>query len=106
TAITSCADELEIPGAFQVAPAANIPGFEVKHSPAVPTRGDLLVAVCNKSSKGRGLLNQLEEVASGIGQKTPVIVRSSGFPAGTKAKANLAVGRLVAKHNARRLVLE
>ncbi len=55
----------------------------------------LYVAVCEKSTRGGGLGNQIEKVAKKVGDIPTVVVRSTEFPTDLKQKASTELAKLV-----------
>lgn len=55
----------------------------------------LYVAVCEKSTRGGGLGNQIERVAKKAGEIPTVVVRSTEFPTDLKQKAGMELAKLV-----------
>lgn len=80
-------------------------GVELDVNGAVE-REQLLLALCNKSPKGGGLGNQLEDVADAAGKRTPVLLRSTAFPDNAKLKVAQKLGDLIARRGARRATVE
>jgi len=104
-AISSCGAELGLPDAFDVKATAKQTWFEVVHRRTVEPVANLLVALCDRSARGGGLRNQLEEVERASEAHTPVAVRSTEFPTGAQAQANQVMARLVARRRGRRSVI-
>ena len=66
----------------------------------------LLVAVCDKDSRGGGLNKQIEDVAKRAGEIPAVLVRSTDYPKGPKAAVSLEIAKLVApRGKGRKLVV-
>ena len=65
----------------------------------------ILVGVCNKAPQGGALGRQIDEVIRRAGGITPVIVRSTAFPAGAKAAVTQQLKALV-DDGGRRAVIE
>jgi AAA ATPase-like protein/uncharacterized protein DUF87 len=105
TAVEACGTELGIPGAFGVKSAGQRGWLEVQHLKSNRPMQNLLIAVCDRSARGGGLRNQLEELDSVSSDFTPVVVRSTDFPAGAQAQANKVLGRLVAQKHGRKVVI-
>ncbi len=67
----------------------------------------LLVAVCDKSTRGNGLKNQVGEVARRAGEIPAVLVRSTAYPKDPKSLVSQEIARLVApRGTGRRVVVE
>jgi hypothetical protein len=64
-----------------------------------------LVGICNKASQGGGLGKQIDEVIRHAGGITPVIVRSTAFPASAKSAVMQQLQKLV-DDGGRRAVVE
>ena len=73
------------------------------HTPAGVSQ--LLLAVCDRSSRGGGLGNQLREVATRAGHIPAVIVRSTEFTGGPTTIVAQELARLVAPRGAGRRVV-
>lgn len=97
--------ELGVPGAFTTDSIAGHPWFRLRIAGSRENVPECLVAVCDKPSNGTGLISQLDalDLQPGI---VPVVVRSTEFPKGAQAKATKILGKLVAKHQARPVVVQ
>jgi energy-coupling factor transporter ATP-binding protein EcfA2 len=68
---------------------------EVDVHPGGDAVDPLYVAVCDKSTRGGGLGNQIARVAKDVGDTPTVIVRSTDFPTDLKQKASTELAKLV-----------
>ncbi len=89
-AIASCSAELETGDSFEAERDGRF--VPVERHAADNSVGRMLVGICNKGPQGGGLGRQIDEVAQRAGEHTPVIVRSTAFPANPKS-AGLAAAR-------------
>ncbi|MEO2088217.1 MAG: ATP-binding protein, partial [Gemmataceae bacterium] len=69
--------------------------IEVDIHPGGDAVDPLYVAVCDKSTRGGGLGNQIARVAKDVGDTPTVIVRSTEFPTDLKQKACTELAKLV-----------
>ncbi len=102
-AIISCSSEVEAGDVFEAETAGRFV-FAERHA-ADNSVGRLLAGVCNKGPQGGALGRQIEEVERRAGEHTPVIVRSTAFPANPKAAVSQQLGKLIAR-GGRRVVVE
>ncbi len=102
-AIASCSAELETGNAFEAERDGRF--VPVERHAADNSVGGMLVGICNKGPQGGALGRQIEEVEQRAGEHTPVIVRSTAFPASPKAAVSLQLGKLIAR-GGRRVVVE
>lgn len=106
-AIERCSDELPEGVRFAVEGANLIANVE-RRGPGDEVRR-LVVGLCNRSARGGGLKGQVSRVLARSSRKepvvTPVVVRSSDFPPGTRTQVGQQLAELVAR-GGRRVVVE
>jgi hypothetical protein len=104
-AIASCTSELEAGGGGHIEADADGRFIQVERHGADDAVERALVAVCNKAAQGGGLGKQIDEVILRAGGITPVIVRSTAFPATPKSAVSQQLQKLIAD-GGRRAVVE
>jgi hypothetical protein len=106
-AIERCSEELESHVRFSATSLGESIDVEQHASGKVTER--VRVAICNKSTRGGHLANQIDQLAASIkGAKkgtTLALIRSTEFPSEPKAKAAIALGKAIAA-GGRRAVIE
>lgn len=104
TELDACGLELGFAGAFASRAMPQPSWFGLAYDEGLRQEKDLLVALCEKSARGGGLMRQLEAVlAAADGQAWPVVVRSTDFPKST-SEAGKRIGTLIAKGGRRTVV--
>jgi AAA ATPase domain len=92
-AIRSCSEELPTGQSFAVEADKRMVVIESHGIHQSSVR--ILAGVCNKAPQGGVLARQIDEVVERTGERTPVIVRSSGFPANPKAAVSRQLDQLI-----------
>lgn len=62
-----------------------------------------LIAICNKAAPGGGLSKQVTETTNRAGNRTPVLLRCTDYPAGPRTQVARQIGELIT-HGGRRVV--
>jgi energy-coupling factor transporter ATP-binding protein EcfA2 len=73
-----------------------------------PTHPSIMAGICNKSSKGTGLMSQLNALVRGAddnGNAVPVVVRCSSYPK-TGSAVELIGKEVIGKRNGRKILVE
>jgi hypothetical protein len=103
-AIGSCTGELgAVGGHFEAEADGRF--VQAEHHGVGGAVGRFLVGVCNKGPQAGALSRQIDEIVQRSGGITPVVVRSTAFPASAKAAVVQQLNRLVAD-GGRRTVVE
>ncbi|WP_225411377.1 helicase HerA domain-containing protein [Stigmatella hybrida] len=99
-ALRASADEVDTGHRFEVRRVEE--AIQVDVSP-----GDekLHLALCNRSTRGGGLANQIDQVRKEAKGRTAVVIRTSEYPSNPRATAAVSLGKLIGK-GGRRAVLE
>ena len=85
----------ELPDIYRFNPAPKNSTVAVEAQGVLPGERSFLVAVCNKDTRGSGLLHQVKEVEKIINGRPAVLVRSSAFPQDPKSVTSRQIGRLI-----------
>jgi hypothetical protein len=104
-AIASCTGELDTGTGSHLEAEADDRFVEVERHAANNAVERILVGVCNKAAQGGSLSRQVDEVIHRAGGITPVIVRSTAFPAGAKSAVMQQIQKLI-DDGGRRAVVE
>lgn len=103
-AIRSVSEEVTTGCHFAADPDGRFIPVEIHTGNAVDR---LLVAICDKSSRGGGLANQIAEVTKRAGDLPAVFVRSTGFPTTPSAAVSKELAKWVApRGKGRKVVVE
>lgn len=105
--LSACGRELGAPEAFQAQVMEKDNWcIRVRHGAAVQgVQRDLVIGVCERASRGGGLLKQIKELSKKATGARAVIARSTEFPSNPVTETAQAIGHLVAQ-GGRRTVIE
>jgi hypothetical protein len=104
-AIDSCTGELAAGVGVHFEAEADGRFVQVERHGADDAVGRVLIGVCNKAAQGGALSKQIDEVVQRAGGITPVIVRSTAFPASARS-AVMQQLKAIIEAGGRRVVIE